>query len=735
MKFLKKANIETPKELKNILIKHLNNTVNKNILNQEYANKIKKDIAQKIEQLVDKTFAANNVLHDSDFAPIVSLLDKKFNPKNDEKLIKIVEQLRKMPKAKLQKLLKNTTLADFGVEFYPVEHYFKSLKAQNSKVLDVLNSRVVLHYQKNILPPYSKANITLGTKFDAPVYPTSDAIENYYRTLLDTFSYKEIKNNIKKQKEEALREYAARAAFPDIDNIDRENLEEVNENNIELVRQYVDLIRDKQNWKTVVVNVKKLYELLNSGRIFKQDYEEKIKPLLFEINALPHYTEQLGDKFYTTINNVLTTEIENYSELDNEFKKLKNHAMMIFPAFKEDFIDESIKTELKKFNSLLDEISSKFVLPKKNQYKLRRLLQDFVQEYIKHPEEGKHYILEKNILNFMQENSVTQKPIELLNEVITLAMEDAENKDNKNQELIMHHKNLLNKIISSANQTELEFKIKNAVQTGKIYDFKNYIKDIEISSENEVVKVGSKRGMQEIFNALCNKANNYNLDTINLLCMHAGLGEDMYLALKDLIPFTRYEKHLVAFENKIVKTYLDVAKIDKIFTNINVAEANEYLDIIEQFNNNLNFAFIQEPNNKTLAVYKENFAQFAQMFANITKQLKENDEISFLQKKNKIFIKMLDANHKKAVNGVVENLNSLGTKFNNTLDTLEQDICILKNLNVNRFSPVYKDKKQMEDRLDKLSLKGERITKLAQNKLDAIYSEDMQGDIRLNLDE
>lgn len=734
MQFLKKVVIETPESLKNILISHLNEQVDKNVFNQKYATKIKRDTIQKIEQLVDRTFDANNILNDNDLTPILTLLDKKLNPKNDDELIKFIHQLRNAPKTELQKLLKDTTLDDFGVKFYSTEHYFKSMKAQNLKVLDAFNSRAFAHYQKSIIPPYSKVNLSLGTKFEPPVYASSTAIENFYRTLLATLSYKEIKNNIKKQKEEALREYSARAAFPDIDNIDKDNLEEVNEKNIELIRQYVISIKTLKSLKTIFKNVSDLNDLLQVNPIFKQDYEEKIKPLLLAIITNPAI-DKFGVDLPNIINRVLSFESVNYTELSGEFENLKSITNELLKSYDEENIDNTIKSNLNNLNMSIDEISRKFVLPRKNQYKIRGLLQDFVKEFMKHPEGQKHYLMENNILKFMNENSITQKPIELLNETILLAMEDAENKNNKNADVIERHKTLLSKFIDAANQTELEFKIRNAVQTGKIYNFKNYIKDIEISSANEILKVDSKRGMQEVFNALCNEANNFNLDTVNLLCKHTGLGEEMYLALKDLIPFTKYQKHLFAFENKINKTYSDVVKIDKIFTGINVANFEQYLDVIEHFNNKLNYTFKEDIKNKTLAVYKAHFANYAQMFANLVQQIKENDELNYMRNKNKIFLKMLDVNHKKAINAVVENLNASGAKFNDTLDALDHDIDILKNLNLNRFSPAYKDKKQIEDTLDKLSAKGARVARLTQNKLDAIYSEDLQGNIKLDFNE
>ncbi len=722
--------------LKRIFIKRIEEAIDKNVKIKTYTKKIKEDLIKISNEYFENTYSARSIISNNNFKPILKYIDNKFNPYDNAEAENIVKKLRTKSKEELEKMLENAQLKDFGIEYTKPYHYLKLFKSENYSAINTFNNAAFAHFINLLLPEYKKPKITLGTEFEPLEYMSSTSVNAYFRELYTSLSYIEVAKEIKKQKAEALREYSLREAFPHISNFNTEAIHEPINSNIKLLNTLSLKYTALKNLKELIIKLRKIEDFMSKNKkLFAQDYEEVILPNLKEIHDSA-YKSELGIEIINIIEEIIHTSSGDINKLTNLLTKLKNEFNKINKDLNEEAIEKSKENCISGIKKVTKTFAKKFILPSKKQNEFEHILHKYINENLKH---NNKITMEKNLAdihNFVDKYCFTKNPSLLLKELIKIAIENNKNKTNKDSDLISTYSETLISQLEAANLTELEFKILDTVNSGTIYDFKKHLEKFPIyQNDGSITTLNTEEGMLALFNALYNSSNQGSIETINLLCKHTGLAEDIYKALIKNTNFNEYNKEFSNFERNMLKGYQATKTIDEIFSTINIGVNDELKNITHEYTEKLSKHFANNNLSSIFKIYLKEFQNFSKIIIDIENKIKENDFDLYKQKKLKIMKKLFKLNHQKALNTVIMSLDKHIEKFNINMDSLFNDINILEKLEISKFSDAYKSKKENIEMLEKLYKKNEKLSVKIPKKIDKFFDESITENIHLNFDE
>ena len=669
----------------------------------------------------DDVFSVEKILSDSDFAPILKVLDTKFNPQSDEEAKLLVGTLRKQSREEINKLLNQLTLKDFGIEYQNPYHILKVIQTNNYAVQDKFNSELFTHLAYEFLPKDPDMKVALGNTYDEFKPKYDQSIDALYRSLYVDLSYAEIDGIINRHKDEYLKKYSIRASFPDVKDYDVPQIYEVMDKNLETIKTIISLYQTNLMEEKLLNLTERLKRLDIKTCKTSKEYNEIFSPLIIEI-CKSNVLGDLGNDCIEILNHLRN---DNNKKLEEKLALIQNFQEQLFsiePSFNKKLLDEMKEKHLKKLKSIIENSAVGFVINPNQKQTLIILLKKYASVLTKNKPLKQITELENKIKEYTAKHCALKNPTLVLNELIKLKLEDKANGTDANQEKIDIYKSLLEEALDSAHKTGVECKILEEINSGRIYDLRKNLEGFKITlTDNSVVDIMSDKGIYALFYELYNPKGISPMSTVNLLCQNTGLADDFSRVLTDKFDTGRFEAFFKAFYERLQKTQQDINLYNQLLNKIISSQPISYSDAIETYKKELQKNFLT--NSKTMTSYTDTLNSFSETIKNISNMIYSNNNLT-TEKQAKITIRLLEETHQRAINAMLLDFEDKHIKkFNKTSVELENGIEILTNLHISKFSP----QKEIHDKtlevMKLLKVLCLRVTEETQQFMDKTYIE------------
>lgn len=673
------------KSLKKIVQERIILAVSKDAAHTSKKQVLLDDLLKLFNTYYNEVFSCEKVLQDSDFTPILKVLDNKLNPQNDEELKELIKTLRSQGRDSVNDLLKGLTLRDFGIEYQSPYHILKVMQTNNYNVQDDFNSELFTLLAYELLPKDPNMKVALGNVYDDFIPRYNHSVNALYRSLFIDLSYAEINDIINKHRDEYLKKYSIRASFPDVKHYDASKISEFMGKNLETIRTLVSFYKTNLEEEKLLNITEEVKKLNISDNMTEQYYDETFSPLLDKI----YHNNSIGDlgkDCLETINFLRNDSTKTLEEKLILIQRLQKQLVAIEPNFNKQLLDNLKEKHLKKLKSILLASAEGFVVNPNQKANLIILLKEYAAAIGKNKPQSQITALENKIKEYTVKHCALKNPTFILNELIKLKLQDKRNETSAHKEKIEMYKGLIKEALSSAHKTEVECKILEEINSGRIYNLRKNLADYKITlNDGSVVDILSDRGIHALFFAIYDEKSTSPMSTVNLLCQNTGLADDFSRVLTSKFEIGKFQSHFQAFYDRLKKIKQEITLYNRLFDNIISAQPLSYSEAIEKYKEEVkkNFA----GGSKTLTSYMNTINSFGETMKNISTMIFKNNNLTE-EKQRKITIGLLKSTHQKAINQILFDFQDKHIKkFNDSSLELDKGIEILENLHISKFSP------------------------------------------------
>ena len=516
----------TVDSLGEIAVKQSRKVILKEIKNREEAKEVSKIFEDFIKKVLDEDIKIksldNYFLHLIPCAKnTIKALDKHYNPKSDEELIKILQRLQNLTSEEYEKETRWLKAEDL-ITLRPPYEYLEQILAGHSDIEQDFDEMVI------------GSVITKGVK--------DDSADSSYRKLMVRLSDLDINRYIKRFQEQMFTKYKIRPAFPKLTIKSEEEIDKSAENFADQMCEYFQNISSYAELITIYNIYSKITECFENSPAFSKENLGKHSPSTIKLSneernnltdlfkKLLAYAEQyqdMGDMKESCENilKILSSNSSNVKRINKEFEKIDEYFNKL------NYGDLSIKTRLKdNQHNVLKEIQDyrnfyleTSILPK-HRNEVNKQINKLILAYKKDSEKAIKDEKEK-LQNIISKYYITREPVTLLNTYVK-ALEDPKTKPY----VIDNLKMSLNRASEIAQLNKVEFKLVKNAQSGMATKTREILNSyITISKDEELKSTTGKDGLIYLSSILQNA--NTNNSTLNLFLTQTGLNEDCVVAL------------------------------------------------------------------------------------------------------------------------------------------------------------------------------------------------------------
>lgn len=501
---------------------------------------------------------------------LLNMVDKYFNPKSDEDLIKILQTLQDADLDTVNKFSETLTDEDLGIIMRPAYEYVVKYKAGDSDIERSLSELVA----SDVI--YSEVD------YNDDEDDENQTPDSLFRTLYVKLSDLNTQKYVKAFKAEAFQKYSVRQAFPNPIVLDDKNIEETTIGIFDSLKQDVgsiqggeDFIKLFNSYESLIDDVSKtpLYaDIMKMSNRLVSEYDEKDVNLLKE-KLYSLYDVSLDDSSFAPILEATRSMLTklNSEKQDTTCRELATDIKALNSVIadwetsaitKERFINvnkETLNTLREKIQVFCNaNIEPKYCDEIINKYK------KLVTMYKNEASEEEIEDLENEIIDFVIDRHITKNPVKLLEECVKDIYKGKTDTDE-----YLAKKTYLKTALQIANQTKIQYKLVQHQHEGISSKLKDMLPVFNVAlSDGSLVSMKDDVGISYLVNQLQNE-NDDNV-TLNLFLNQSGLAKRAVTALIDTFDVD-------AIKGMIDEKYQDLNK--KLVELEAVSnEINKYLD-------------------------------------------------------------------------------------------------------------------------------------------------------------
>ena len=280
---------------------------------------------------------------------------------------------------------------------------------------------------------------------------------------------------------------------------------------------------------------------------------------------------------------------------------------------------------------------------------------------------------------------------------------------------------LLNDVLDSAHKTEIECKIIDEINSGRIYDLKEKLKGYKVEcSDGTTTEILSDDGIYLLFDSLYSPGSPDPMSTVNLLCQHSGLSEDFCRVLIGKFEINKFKNMYFGLKDRLKKVKQETDLCKKLYNDFISTKPTNYTTASQQFLEILNKNF--GSNTKSMKSYIKHFKNFSESLLDLSNIIENKENLS-KERKEKITKELLQITHQKSINQIVYNFSSHLKKFNDSSIELEKGEDTIQNLKLSKFSTLQNTKDIFLKALESLRKLGYIIGEEAEKLMDKLYVE------------
>ncbi|MCR4881794.1 MAG: hypothetical protein K6A44_07580 [bacterium] len=730
LKALRVQNNEFTNNLKTIVQQNITNAVDKFAKSAPQKDQLKSNLLSLFNIYYDDTYSPEKILQDKDFAPILNIIDRKFNPESDAEVKNIVKRLQNTDSKEINALLKDLSLEDFGVKYQPIYHILKVIQSENYEAADDFSTALFSYFAYDLLPKDPEMKVALGNTYDVFKQKYDRSVNTLYRSLFVNLSYAEIDGIINKHREEYLKKYSIRASFPDVKYHSSKNIFEATGKNLETIRTLIRLYKETLDEGNLVDIVEEFKKIDFDKIPMSEEYYQKTLHPIFKLIFNSKSVGDLGKKCVNTLSQINNAEKLSVEKKYSLLRTLSQQLKEIEPVFNKTLFLEKKEQYNKKIKEIIQGATDGFVSTPNQKSQMIRLLKQYVKAVSKNRPQIFIEKLEMEIKEHASKHYALKNPTTLLDEIIKLKLQDRKNRADTNKERIALGIRLLESVLDSAHKTEIECKIMDEINSGRIYDLKKNLRDYKfVSGDGTSTEILSDTGIYVLFDTLYSTESDDPMGTVNLLCQHSGLSEDFCRVLAGKFEVGKFKNFYIAFKERLQKIRCETDICKKLYGDLVATNPTNYSIAAKEYINTLNKTF--GSNNKVIKSYINSFISFSENLADLSDLVANKEDLS-IERKAKITSRLLEETHHKALNQIVYDFSSHLKKFNDSSIEFEKGIDVLRNLKLSKFSPQYSAKEKLLNALEQLKEIGYNIGEEAENLMDELYTE-VSNDIRIEI--
>lgn len=527
---------------------------------EEFFNKAAKIVDDNIDEQLKADSVENFIAQNNDAKLLVKAIDKYLKPKSDEEMLEIINGMIQAPDENISSFFDMLSDEEIGLHIRDPYDYVVKVKDYDTSVMNSLRSITGFEYL------YDKTS-------DDDVNAT-----DIYRRLWVKLSDLDIQKYISDYKDEVLRKYSVRSAFPDPTILTEEKLNKVTNEFLEDIKEQTDIIESfKERYQIIqhylscdnILADNKSYQALLNKTNVENSFEnaDEIKQIIDYYAQLSEYSknDSFLDNVNENINNLITLLKQSQGRIDGRKAFSYINAINIdfeelqAANYKPDFFQNTKKKlegELKKYikNTVDTNILKRYRNDAYNILKKLILLYsegNNIQLIESYEEELRNLFINKNIL---------KNPNDLLDECVDLLQQGKTNSFEYQTK-----KNYLNQAVETAMQTDIQYKLIKNNHEGISSKIKSLLPIYNvITSTGETQPLDTDLGI--VF--LMQKLNNLNDDntTLRLFLNQTGLTSKAFNAFLKYIETNKIHQEVATQTEKAIKSIDEITKVDDIIT-------------------------------------------------------------------------------------------------------------------------------------------------------------------------
>lgn len=596
-----------------LMLNNFENSMNSIIPDSEKIekNNLTKDIRKIIEknmeitpQDIKKYFSGGN---------ITDWVDKNFNPKTDEEFIDVLNKLRNMTTKEFQSKY-NSLITDKELGIKDVSGYdvLVQLRAENSTYKNALLNTIYsqIYYNNADIsktsPMYDYNKYT--RKLHGAKYIGKRTFDDLYIDYYYSLQNLTLEKEFDKIKQQSFEKYGVLPAYPKIELISEDKLEETISKFFNTLNDEIDTISAYKNQILIFNIIHDIQKKVNKnhrpdGTLTPYQYNY-ITDKLSQFAELGKDDDSITD-IVQGIQNILqskTKAAQDYKTfIDDVYKKLE--------AYEKTAEGNSMQDAMKESEKSIN-ISKKFFIynsiDQKHQDRAMEIINKYINARAKANETCKHsdYEYAENLYyefrNIFDKHRITCNPQEVLNTYLKM-----NTKNNKYQKAFLSNdnskeaENLFNTmkdsfetnlvgLLHNANILDLQTILMDCAQEGNLNMVQKALKESTLEfKDGSIVPLNSSKGLQAIITPLLTED---SLDSAEMFINQFGFGDEAIKMISDNTNFTNAKilmKKIYTTLNKLDKQ-AGIAKdeLEKIKAE-DINNAPNYMEIIEKHRNNL----------------------------------------------------------------------------------------------------------------------------------------------------
>lgn len=518
--------------------------------NEYFTEKLKSEIQTAIDKNLKITSLDCYSLSNNEYKSILfNIVDKYLNPKSDKELLTLLQGIQNATNEQTEGLFNHLTKDDLKIKIKDPYEFIVKLKDSDTEIMESLNEVISIEEFNQ------KFNQEVENEESNDIDELESTPETLYRTISNKLSYLNVQKFIKGFKDEALRKYKVRPAFPNPVPMEEEKLKQLSGIIFDFLNEEFSVINNYTNMEQIC----RLYETLNTdlennstfSAIIKnnkiqvtEDNKDEIEQIL---NIFKSAKESIvkcaeSDIFISIVDSVISelnnkdiiygkkinTQLAELTEIVNDISYLDTN-----PDEIRNIRNDEMKKELNSYirHTINTNITKRY---RNDAYKI-------LKEYINLRLKGKtEEALKKQnqFESFLIKNFILKEPEEVLKQCVTLLQSGKKDTTEYNTlKIYLQH------AIDNAVKTNIQYKLIKNQHNGNGNKIRGMLNKFNVKLiDGTECKLDKDAGLAYIVNQLKNLNDDHS--TLKLFLAQSGLTTDAICAMMNIIDFDTHNKNI-----------------------------------------------------------------------------------------------------------------------------------------------------------------------------------------------
>lgn len=519
-------------DLEEYLLNKTANVISEKFENKEIRNTLISEIQKKISEYTDTELRVKDLNSKAlTLSPLqdnfINTIDKYFNPKDDDELLRYIQGLQECSMKDITKFLNVLTDEDVNLNYKAPYEYVKQLKAENQEVSKAFSDIVVSNEISKYLPDS---------------YGDNETPEELYRDLYIKLTDMDVQKFIKKFKAEAFEKYKSRQAFPEPVVLDEASIEENIDNFLTQMFEFSKNVNDASYSYDIITTTDKIYKeyndypffqnILNSKNVNKSENAKDLELFVKDLEDLYNLTQN-GDE-WEDIPNITASLIKDITSENKELngENTLNKLNCIYDKLEKfgvnatslEEIEKTKKEGLKTIKNYTRVYVNSSINPKYRDEAIGKF-NNIIKGYSKNEDREELANKINELRDFIIDNHITKCPTLLLKDFVEQAQNP--NRDEATYEVL---KQYLIATLEVAQQTKIQYQLVQNQHEGISSKIKEMLPALKITDTTDA---GREFTNEDTINYIIEMLNNKNDGNkiLNLFLNQSGLEKDTVKAI------------------------------------------------------------------------------------------------------------------------------------------------------------------------------------------------------------